>query len=65
MRLKLAQTFFREDIPMFERLIEKTRKRRAYLRTKAEIARMPRDIAQDLDINPRDAARIAAKAVYG
>lgn len=50
---------------MFERLIEKTRKRRAYLRTKAEIARMPHDIAQDLDINPRDAARIAAKAVYG
>ncbi len=40
-------------------------KRRAYLRTKSEIERMPLDVALDLDINRADAARIAAQAVYG
>lgn len=50
---------------MFERLRTAARKRRAYLRTKSEIERMPLDIALDLDIDRADAARIAAKAVYG
>lgn len=40
-------------------------KRRAYLRTKAEIERMPQSIAMDLNIDRASAAALAAKAVYG
>ena len=41
------------------------KQRAAYARTKAEIENMPQDVAIDLDIHKADAARIAAKAVYG
>ena len=37
----------------------------AYRRTRAEIARLPMDVALDLDLRPRDADRIARRAVYG
>jgi hypothetical protein len=40
-------------------------KRAAYVRTRDEIAMMPRDVALDLDIFPEDAERIAFAAVYG
>lgn len=40
-------------------------KRRAYLRTRNEIANLPLDVALDLDIYPGDADRIARQAVYG
>lgn len=40
-------------------------KRAAYLRTKAELERMPLDVALDLDIYKGDAAKIASRAVYG
>ena len=40
-------------------------KRRAYLRTRCEIASMPLNVALDLDIYPGDADRIARRAVYG
>lgn len=50
---------------MFTKLREAAAKRRTYLRTKAEIQRMPLDIALDLDIDRADAGRIAARAVYG
>ncbi|MBU2962190.1 hypothetical protein KO516_15490 [Citreicella sp. C3M06] len=36
-----------------------------YLRTLRELRSMPLDVALDLDINPGDARRIAALAVYG
>jgi uncharacterized protein YjiS (DUF1127 family) len=36
-----------------------------YRRIRDEIARMPLDVALDLDIYPGDAARIARKAVWG
>lgn len=52
-------------LTMFETLKEAARKRSAYVRTRNEIARMPLDIALDLDIYPGDAAQIARKAVYG
>ena len=51
------------------RLIENFRtaaeKRARFLRTRDEIARMPLDIALDLDIYPGDADRLAHEAVYG
>ncbi|MFN4158419.1 MAG: hypothetical protein ACK4GO_08470 [Gemmobacter sp.] len=37
----------------------------AYLHTRDEIARMPLDVALDLNIFPGDADRIARRAVYG
>jgi len=40
-------------------------KRRAYMRTRREIANLPIDVALDLDIYPGDADRIARQAVYG
>ncbi|MBP9182345.1 MAG: hypothetical protein KBF78_04365 [Fuscovulum sp.] len=52
-------------LTMIETLKEAARKRAAYVRTRDEIARMPLDIALDLDIYPGDAARIAHEAVYG
>jgi uncharacterized protein YjiS (DUF1127 family) len=36
-----------------------------YRRTRDEIARMPLDVALDLNIYPGDADRIARKAVWG
>ncbi|MBC7156601.1 MAG: DUF1127 domain-containing protein [Rhodobacteraceae bacterium] len=36
-----------------------------YRRTRAALERLPLDTALDLDIYPRDAARIARRAVYG
>jgi len=39
--------------------------RAAYLRTKAELEAMPLNVAIDLDIYQPDAAKLAAKAVYG
>jgi hypothetical protein len=47
------------------RIQETLRKRAAYARTVAEIEAMPLDVAIDLDIYRPDAAKIAAKAVYG
>jgi len=41
------------------------RQRAAYLRTKAELEAMPLNVAIDLDIYQPDAAKLAAKAVYG
>lgn len=38
---------------------------RRYRLTRDEIARMPLDVALDLDIYPGDAERIARKAVFG
>jgi hypothetical protein len=52
-------------LTMIETLKEAARKRAAYVRTRDEIARMPLDVALDLDIYPGDAAKIAMKAVYG
>jgi hypothetical protein len=50
-------------------LIERLRARAAevarYRRTRDEIARMPLDVALDLDIYPGDAAKIARTAVWG
>ncbi|MDU8912690.1 hypothetical protein [Aestuariicoccus sp. MJ-SS9] len=40
-------------------------KRAQYRRTVQELRHLPLDVALDLDINPGDAERIAARAVYG
>ena len=40
-------------------------KRAEYRQMRDEIARMPRRMALDLGFYPEDAARIAAKAVWG
>ena len=45
--------------------LEDLKKRRAYHRTLNELRHLPLDVALDLDINPRDAAKIARRAVYG
>jgi len=50
---------------MIASLKEAARKRAAYVRTRDEIARLPLDVALDLDIYPGDAAKIAHEAVYG
>ncbi len=52
-------------LTMIGTLKELARKRALYLRTRDEIARMPMDVALDLDIYPGDASKIAYKAVYG
>lgn len=52
-------------LTMIETLKEAARKRALFIRTRDEIARMPLDVALDLDIYPGDAERIARKAVYG
>ena len=46
-------------------LRDRAAKRAAYRRTRNEIARLPLDIALDLDLHPGDADKIARKAVYG
>lgn len=50
---------------MFAMFKEAARKRALYLRTRDEIARMPRQMALDLDILPEDASDLAYAAVYG
>ncbi|MDQ2065541.1 hypothetical protein Q9295_04090 [Xinfangfangia sp. CPCC 101601] len=52
-------------ITLIQNIKEAARKRAAYVRTRDEIARMPMDLAWDLDIHPADAAQIARKVVYG
>ncbi|MBK6467140.1 MAG: hypothetical protein IPL38_00985 [Rhodobacter sp.] len=52
-------------LTMIETMKEAARKRALFVRTRDEIARMPLDIALDLNIYPADAARIAHEAVYG
>ena len=48
-----------------ERLQSAARSHARYRRTRDEIARMPTDIALDLNIYPGDAERLAREAVYG
>jgi hypothetical protein len=50
---------------LMTRIQASLRKRAAYARTVAEIEAMPLEVAIDLDIYKPDAAKIAAKAVYG
>ena len=50
---------------LINRLKDAADKRARFLRTRDEIARMPLDVALDLDIYPGDADRIAFDAVYG
>lgn len=50
---------------LINRLKDAADKRSRFLRTRDEIARMPLDVALDLDIHPGDADRIAFDAVYG
>lgn len=50
---------------LFNRIKEARSKRAQYLKTRDEIARMPLDVALDLDIYRGDAERIAFDAVYG
>lgn len=50
---------------LFERLKRTAHDVALYRRTRDEIARMPLDVALDLDIYPGDAAKIARKAVWG
>lgn len=50
---------------IIETLKTRLRDHAAYARTRDEIARMPQDVALDLDIYPGDADRIARRAVYG
>ncbi|MGD9918273.1 MAG: hypothetical protein AB7U46_09650 [Paenirhodobacter sp.] len=50
---------------LIQRLRHAAERRARYLRTRDEIARMPLDIALDLEIYPGDAARLAREAVYG
>jgi len=50
---------------LVNRLKAAAAQRALYLHTRDEIARMPLDIALDLDIYPGDAARLAREAVYG
>jgi hypothetical protein len=47
------------------RLRESIERHRRYAATKAEIERMPLDVALDLNIDRADAHRIATRAVYG
>ncbi len=50
---------------VIEKIRDARRKHAAYVRTRNEIARMPKEIGWDLNIFPGDAARIAHEAVYG
>ncbi len=50
---------------MIERLRSRLNEMARYRRIRDEIARMPLDVALDLDIYPGDADRIARKAVWG
>ncbi|MGA0542702.1 hypothetical protein [Neotabrizicola sp. VNH66] len=50
---------------MLTMIREAARKHTLYRRTRDEIARMPREVALDLNLFPEDAQRIAYEAVYG
>ncbi len=50
---------------LIERLKSAADKRARFIHTRDEIARMPLDVALDLNIYPGDASRIAYEAVYG
>ncbi len=50
---------------LFSRLSSAARKRAEFRRTYAELARLPLDVALDLDLYRGDADRIARRAVYG
>lgn len=50
---------------LITRLRDAAHKHARYRRTRDEIARMPADVARDLNICPSDADRIAHEAVYG
>lgn len=50
---------------LIERLKTAAVNRARYIRTRDEIARMPAEIAIDLNIYPGDAEKIARQAVYG
>lgn len=52
-------------LTLIERLQAAARKRADYRRTRDEIARLPLDVALDLNIYPGDADRMAYAAVYG
>jgi hypothetical protein len=52
-------------ITMIKHLKTASRAYARYLETRDEIARMPLDVALDLNIYPGDADRIAREAVYG
>ena len=43
----------------------RAQKRAEWKKTRDEIAKLPVDIALDLDLYPGDATRIATRAVYG
>ena len=49
----------------FNELQTRIARRRAYLRTVAEIRALPLDVALDLNLYAGDAEKIASKAVYG
>jgi uncharacterized protein YjiS (DUF1127 family) len=50
---------------VIEKLRNARRKHAAYVRTRNEIARMPKEMGWDLNIFPGDAEKIAREAVYG
>lgn len=50
---------------LFATLRANAAKRAQYRQMRDEIANMPRHVALDIGIYPEDAARIAAKAVWG
>jgi hypothetical protein len=50
---------------MIAQFKEAFEKRALYVKTRDEIAKLPLDVALDLDIYPGDAERIAYDAVYG
>lgn len=50
---------------IIDTLKTRLRDRALYIRTRNEIARLPLEVALDLDIYPGDAERIARQAVYG
>ncbi len=50
---------------VFSALRTAVHKRIAYERTYAELARMPRNIARDVNLDPREARKNAHIAVYG
>ena len=52
-------------ITLIENLKKPSQQRALYVTTRDEIARLPLDIALDLDLYPGDADRIARDAVYG
>ncbi|MDZ7906804.1 MAG: hypothetical protein U5N10_00160 [Gemmobacter sp.] len=52
-------------LDLIERLQSAARNHARYRQTRDEIARLPMDIALDLNIYPGDAERLAREAVYG